>query len=179
VGKASLLKTIDKFILPFVLFVAARYFGVFVSTFISPIQFEFGLKSDLISIPFVRFIELHDLFVANSVSWLFTASVLGFVFSFIAFRSLHLNDSWLHPKEAARFHRAKMGHLIISGEDALHQVISWSVVTLLALNLAIADFWLGSLSTIVFGMIVSVSSLLTVLYILSLVRDTDLDRKKV
>ena len=171
VGRSSLVKTLDEFILPFVLLVAARYLGFFIAIFIAPIQFEFSLKSDLMSAPFVHFIKIDDLFLANSVSWLFTAAILGIVFGFVAFRSLHLNEDWLHPKETAAFHKKNMSHLLVSGEEATHQVIAWSLATLLALNFSVVDLWLGNLSTLMFGIVVSVSALLTVLYILSLTRE--------
>ncbi len=166
-----MVKTIDKIILPFILIVAARYIGIFISVFLTPLSFELSLQTDILSAPFVRLSTQDQLVTANSISWIFTALVLGTVFSFLAFRSLHLNHDWLHPKETALFHKKHMSHFLVSGEQTYHQVIAWSLVTLLVLNLAIVDFWLGDLSTLAFGIILSISSLLTVLFTLSLVRD--------
>ena len=168
---SALLKTIDKFILPFILIVATRYIGIFISVFITSLNFELSLQTDLLSAPLIRFSNQSDLITANSISWVFTALILGVVFSFIAFRSLHLNEDWLHPKETALFHRKNMSHFLVSGEQTYRQIIAWSLVTLLVLNLSIMDFWLGNLSTLAFGIIISISSLLTVLFTLSLVRD--------
>ena len=168
---AALVKTIDKFILPFILIVASRYIGIFISVFITSLNFELSLQTDLLSAPLIRFSNQSDLVTANSISWVFTALILGIVFSFLAFRSLHLNEDWLHPKETAFFHKKNLSHFLVSGEQTYHQIVAWSLVTLLVLNLSIMDFWLGDLSTLAFGFIISISSLLTVLFTLSLVRD--------
>lgn len=168
---SALVKTIDKFILPFILIVASRYIGIFISVFITSLNFELSLQTDLLSAPLIRFSNQSDLVTANSISWVFTALILGIVFSFLVFRSLHLNEDWLHPKEAAFFHKKNMRHFLVSGEQTYHQIVAWSLVTLIVLNLSIMDFWLGDLSTLAFGFMISISSLLTVLFTLSLVRD--------
>lgn len=177
--RLSALKAIDEFILPFVIFFAARYIGVFVAPFVTSTSVTLGLEVELTSLPFIKFPASLDQYFSNSISWVFTAAMLGIFFGFTAFRILHLNESWLHPKEAARLHHNKLHPFVISGEEAVHQIIAWSSVTLLALNLAVVDALLGDLSLIVFGFVLAITALLTVLFILSWVREGNLDRKEV
>ena len=178
-GRFSVLKAIDEFILPFVVFFTARYVGVFVAPFITSTSIELGPKIELTSLPFIDFSNQLDQYFSNSLSWAFTAAILGVFFGFTAFRILHLNESWLHPKEAASIHHKSLQPFVISGEEALHQIIAWSSVTLLALNLAVVDAIVGDLSLVVFGFVLAVTALLTVLFILSWVREGNLDRKEI
>ena len=177
VGRSSIVKTLDKLILPVVIFIGTRYVGIFLPVLFSRVEFQFAFDFNLISIPFIEFVNFNNLLFLNSLSWLLTAAVFGIVFSFIAFRSLHLNEDWLHPKEATKLHKRKLDHFLITAEEASHQVLAWSLVTLVALNLSIVDFLSGAISTVVFGVIVSISALLVALFVLSLSRG--LEREKV
>ncbi|MEX0622109.1 MAG: hypothetical protein WD187_03960 [Candidatus Woykebacteria bacterium] len=177
VGRSSIAKTLDQLILPVVIFVGARYLGIFLPVLFSQVEFQFSLDFNLISVPFIEFVNFNNLLFLNSFSWLLTAAVFGVVFSFIAFRSLHLNEDWLHPKEASRLHKRKLDHFTISPEEAYPQVLAWSLVTLVALNLSIVDFLSGAISTVVFGVGVAINALLVALFVLSLGRG--LEREKV
>ena len=179
VRKPSILKSVDEFILPFILLVAARYLGVFITGFISPMQLKIGLESSLFSVPFIQFPTISSLVLANSVSWLLTGAIIGIVFGFIAFRNMYLNEDWLHPKEAAAFHGKKMEHFIVSTHEAFHQSISWSIVTFIALAFVLVDFLLGNLLIFSFGIIISITSLLSATFVLSVARSVSLDRKEV
>ena len=179
VRNISLAKFLDEFVLPFVLLVWARYLGLFITSFILPIQFSFSLKFDLVSLPFVRFGGPEDLILANSVSWLFTGGVLAAVFGFTAFRAHHLHEDRLHPKEAFYLHNKKMEHLIISGYEALHQAISWAATAVTAFFISFSDFLFGHLSTFSFGVILSVCMVLVAALGLGIIRDVNLKSKKV
>ena len=175
----SLAKLVDEIIFPFVLLVAARYFGVFVSTFILPIQFTFDLKLDFAPLPFLSFTSLNDLETANSVSWVFTGAVLAVIFGFVAFRTLHLHEDHLHPKEAARLHQKKIAPLIINSREAFHQALSWSAVAAISLASSTADFILGNVSTICFGVVAAISATILLLFAVTIGGDLSLERKKV
>ena len=178
VKKLSLLKSLDKIILPLVLLIGARYLGVFLYALINPFQFSFSRNFDLLSLPFVKGGQ-EGLLGANSFSWIFTAAVLALAFGFIAFRNLYLHEDLLHPKQATHLHRSKMDHLIVNYQDAFHQGISWWVVALISLSLALADYLSGTASTVAFGVIISVSASLLALLLLGISKGYKLDSKKV
>ncbi|MCH7541177.1 hypothetical protein IH981_00135 [Patescibacteria group bacterium] len=177
--KLSLLKSLDKIILPLVLLIGARYLGFFLYGLMSSFQFTFSRNFDLASLPFIKYVGESDLLTANSFSWIFTAAVLAFSFGFIAFRNLYLHEDLLHPKQATHLHRSRMDHFIVSSHDAFHQGISWWVVALISLSLALADYLSGAASTIAFGVIISVSASLLALLLLGISKGYKLDSKKV
>ena len=177
--KVSLLKSIDEVILPLVLLLGSRYFGVFLYALITPFQFTFSSTFDLASLPFIRCGGSSNLIAANSFSWGLTAAVLGLTFGFIAFRNLYLHEDWLHPKQATHLHKNRMDHLIVGSKEAFHQGISWGLVVAIAMLLSFADLVTGFLSTLVFGTIVSVSASVLALLLLGISRDSKLEGKKV
>ena len=177
--KVSLLKSLDEVILPLVLLLGARYFGVFIYALITPFQFTFSSNFDLASLPFIKCTGENALRAANSFSWGLTAGVLALVFGFIAFRNLYLHEDWLHPKQATHLHKNRMDHLIINSREAFHQGLSWGLVVLISMLFSLADFVTGFLSSLAFGTIVSVSASVLALLLLGISRDSKLESKKV
>lgn len=177
--KFSLLKSLDEVLLPFILFFWARYLGIFITGLIAPIEFTFSWKLTYVSLPFIQFSHAGDLITANSISWILTGGVLAVTFGFIAFRNLHLNEDWLHPKVSRNLHHKKMDHFIINSYEAFHQGISWLAVAMIAFALAVTDLWFGVISTLAFGVVVAVVVSLMLLFALSLEQDTKLESKKV
>ncbi len=179
VKKFSLLKSLDKILLPFILLFWVRYLGIFITGLVAPIEFTFSWKVTYVSLPFIQFPHINDLMAANSISWILTGAVLAVTFGFIAFRNLHLNEDWLHPKEARNLHHKKIGHFIVNSYEALHQGISWLAVAILTFALAVTDLWFGVVSTLAFGVVIAVVVSLMLLFALSLERDSKLEGKKV
>lgn len=177
--KFSLLKSLDEVILPFILLFWARYLGVFITGLVAPIEFTFSREVSYVSLPFIQFSHTDDLLTANSISWILTGGVLAITFGFIAFRNLHLNEDWLHPRQAGYLHHKKMDHFIISSYESLHQGISWLAVAMIAFALATTDLWFGVVSTLAYGVVLAVSAALMLLFALSLEQDTKLESKKV
>ncbi|OGY24505.1 MAG: hypothetical protein A2172_02730 [Candidatus Woykebacteria bacterium RBG_13_40_15] len=176
--KLSLIKTIDELALPVILIVAARYLGIFISAFLTPVKYSFSTNYDLLSAPFVKFVENTDLFAANSFSWLITSLLVAFISGFVAFRNLYLHEDWLHPKQARHIYKQRLDHFIINANEAFHQGISWFIIAVLILALSIAEFISGALSTLAFGFTISVSTVLIFLFWRSLQREIRLDRKE-
>lgn len=177
--KFSLLKSLDEIILPFILLFWARYLGVFITGLVAPIEFTFSREVSYVSLPFIQFQHTNDFLTANSISWILTGGVLAITFGFIAFRNLHLNEDWLHPRQARHLHHKKMDHFIISSYESLHQGISWLAVAMIAFALATTDLWFGVVSTLAYGVVLAVSTALMLLFALSLEQDTKLESKKV
>ncbi len=177
--KFSLLKSLDEVLLPFILLFWARYLGIFITGLAAPIEFTFSWRIDYVSLPFIQFPRADDLIAANSISWILTGGILAVTFGFIAFRNLHLNEDWLHPKESRGLHHKNMDHFIINSCEAFHQGISWLAVAIIAFALAATDLWFGVVSTLAFGVIISVAASLMLLFALSLEQDTKLEGKKV
>ena len=177
--KVALLKSIDEVILPLVLLLGSRYFGVFLYALIAPFQFTVSSNFDLASLPFIKCGGSSNLIAANSFSWGLTAAVLGLTFGFIAFRNLYLHEDWLHPKQATYLHRNKMNHFIVNSREAFHQGISWGVVVLISMLLSVADFVTGVMSALAFGTITATNASLLALLLLGISRDFKLEGKKV
>src|SRR3989344_2794074 len=130
VGRPSLLKLVDELILPTIIIIATRYFGIFVAGLTFQISFGFSLRSDLLSAPFIDFGAEADLLTANLVSWALVSVVLVVIFGFVLFRNLHFHKDWIHPKETTYLHNKNLEFMIIPAEEAFHQGFSWCLLSL-------------------------------------------------
>lgn len=179
VRKISLIKIIDELVLPFFILLAARYLGIFIASFLLPVGFTVSFKASLISAPFIQFASETHLLLANSIAWIFTGIVLAVVFGYVAHRILHFHEDWLHPKQAATLHDRKLDHLIINSHEALHQGVAWAVAAGAVLIATTREFIAGDLSTIAFGVIISIAATLLILFVFAVLEDHKLDGKKV
>jgi hypothetical protein len=179
VTKVSPLKVLDELVLPAILLVAVRFIGFFLAGLIWPIEFTFGLKSNLISLPFIQVEQPADLFIANSFSWVLVGLALAVVFCLVLFRILSYHQDHLHPKEAARTHNRNLDFLIIEPQEASSRSVSWFVLTLVSAGLAASDFWTGSLSAAAFGLVGGIDLTLGIAFWQVVVGSSFLERKKV
>jgi len=179
VKDAAPLKFLDELILPFVILSAARYLGVFATTYLREVQFSFGSQSDLVSLPFVHFSYFCDRLLANSISWVFVALVLAVFFGFILFRNLHFHADWVHPRVATHLHNKNLEFLIIESKEAFYQAVTWSCLTLALLALATAEFLAGSLALLSFGFVYAIGGSLIITFLFEVSRDSRLNRDKV
>lgn len=167
-GKISFVKLADKFILPLVFLIAARYLGIFIVGLWLPISFNLGGVSDLLSLPFLSFAGPAGRFLANSFSWTLVAVLLSFYFGFVLYRSVHLHEDFLHPKQAWRIHNKKLEFLTINPRESLHQTAVWLAISLAVVILASSDLLSKNLSPMVFSSLASISTLLVVVSVLIL-----------
>jgi hypothetical protein len=177
-GKISFVKLADKFVLPLVLLIAARYLGVFIVGLWLPISFSMGAVSDIFSLPFLNFAGPTGLFLANSFSWALIAVLLGLYFGFVLYRSIHLHEDFLHPKQAWHIHNKKLESLTINSRESLHQIVVWLVISFAAVFLALGDLLSKNLSPLVFSGLASVATLLVMVSVLILM-GKDLEGRKV
>ena len=178
-GNLSFLKLLDETILPFVLLVGCRFLGLFLAALIFPVGFYFSVHSDLLSLPFIKFRAVNDLYLANSVSWGFVGLVLAISFGYVLFRIFNFNGDRIHPKEASRLYNRNLEFLIINSHEAFHQGIAWVLAGLFSICLATGDFLGGQLSTTVFGLVFGVGAFLVLGFWWSVAGSGRLERKKV
>jgi len=177
-NKLSILKLLDKIVLPLVILIAARYIGLFLFGFIPSNTFNFSFSKQWNTIPFLKLPNEASL-SANSFSWAFVALVVALYFGFLAFRNLHLNQEFIHPKQARFFHNKNIEFLIVEAREALHQNIA--LVLLSAANLVFIsrDFFRGTLSPLIFGLLLAEISILILFFSQYFVLSKQLERNQI
>lgn len=173
------LKFLDELVLPLVIVLAARYLGFFIATYLRPVQFSFGSRSDLISAPFLSFNYQADLLFSNSISWIFIATTLAVLFGFILFRNFYFHGDWIHPRDSARLHGRNMEFLITERKEAFYQAVSWLVLTIFLGILVFIEVLNSQLNAVAFGAIWSISTCLVLGFFLQLARDGKLRSKDI
>jgi len=161
---------LDELILPIVILVSTRYFGVFISQYWYSITFSFNEGTDIISLPYIHFAGPAGRFTANSASWLIVGIVISLYFGLTIFRSLHFHKDYFHPKHAWYVHGKNLEFLLIDKKDVLYQSAVWITLSLLFVFLATIDVFSGTLDIFVYGLlfgIVTVAILTSLFYNMS------------
>ncbi len=159
----SIQKLLDKALLPLAILISARYIGLFLSSFVLPNWYSFSLNQDWNLLPFLKLPKEFTI-SANSFSWAFVALVLALYFGFLAFRNTHLNQDFIHPKEASFFHNKNLEFLIVEAEEAVHQNAALLILSAANLFFITKDFFGGTLSPLIFGILLAEVSILILFF---------------
>ncbi len=170
------MKLADKAILPIVVLLSARYLGLFLYGFFPSSAFTFT-QGNLV-LPFIK-LPSEATLSANTFSWLVVAIVVAFYFGFLAFRNLHLNHDTVHPKQSSFLHNKNLEFLLVEAEEAVHQNTALLLLSAANIFFIARDFFGGSLSPLVFGLLLAEISILVVFFSQYLLLSQSLERQQV
>lgn len=121
----TLVKLIDEAIVPALIIVAAKAFGVFFVARVFGLPFEIKTKTQILPLPTVSFDSLTDYVIANSYSNLimFLMVVAGLIWVLV--KAHHFHASHISPKLAARLTQLRLSGLISQTLDVYHQALVW------------------------------------------------------
>lgn len=139
--RIKFLKIIDESLLPAVIVISAKVFGLLLANFYLGNSFTLSLNS--LSLTGYLPENYGETQFLNSVSdgMMLLAIVIGF--SWVLIKAHHFHESHIHPVLATRLSKKGWGHLISDSYEIYHQSLVWSSLLWFNLFLILLRFSLG------------------------------------
>jgi len=162
----TLLKLIDEAILPAVLLVAAKIFGVALLTMQRNLNFTLNLKT----------LPVTEATLINSYSNLFSYGIIALGVVFILIKAYLFHSSHISPQIILKLSTWNFTEIITTTYELFHQSVVWlSYLWLLTGLLALQSYW--KLIPLNLSLVTAVTTIfLTVLFVLDADREIDLRR---
>lgn len=138
--KIHLLKLFDVSILPAILAVCAKLFGVFIASFLFDITWS-ALGSSFF--PSVRYPDTVTLMYANSFSQICMGLVLVLGSGVILMLAHHFHETHIHPRRAAKLESNGLAFFIVSSFDIYHRALIWLSLLWMVALVSLYEAYLG------------------------------------
>jgi hypothetical protein len=153
----SLSTLIDEAILPALLLILAKFFGVLIVTFVIGSSWQLKFSSALPFLPTISYPNYQAYLTSNSYSNLLMYLVLALGCSFVLVKAHFLHSSHISPTLHARLASLRLSSLVSDTFSLYHQGTIWLLFLWLATVLILIQAFLG----LSFAWIAIISFLLT------------------
>lgn len=121
----TLVKLIDEAIVPALVLVATKIFGVLFISQIKNLVYDITFRTRLLPLPTLSFYSYQDYVTANSYSNLIMLVAVSLGLLRILLKTNILHNTHVSPKVAARLARLNLSRLISTTLECYHQALVW------------------------------------------------------
>lgn len=121
----TLVRLIDEAIVPALILVGAKIFGVLFISWVKGLTYEVTFRIPFLPLPTLSFYSYQDYVTANSYSTLFMLLAVSLGLLQILLRTNILHETHISPKLSAQLARFHLSHLVSTTIDAYHQAFVW------------------------------------------------------
>lgn len=121
----TLVKLIDEAIVPALVLVAAKIFGVLFISRAKNLVYDITFRTRFLPLPTLSFYSHQDYVTANSYSNLIMLAAVSLGLLRILLKTNILHDTHVSPKIAAQLARLQLSHLLSTTLESYHQALVW------------------------------------------------------
>lgn len=177
--KVSLIKLLDEAILPVVVIVGAKIFGLFLANDLFNLNAIFNFQTFTLSTPLFSYSDQVSSRIASDFSTLIVYFVVALGFGWVVFRAHHFHLSHLHPTVAKKVFLHEKDFLLVNSYEIYHQASIWLGLSSLLLTFTFFEYMLQEVSLLIFSFSLVVVLGLILLLIFDFTTEVKISRSRV